>query len=243
MHRNGMFRQLELLKCGVGISKQDLKDWLLGEHAGRLLRLPGQQDVRVYFTHDESIFGPPFCDCFIECYFRDRGSLQKAFESTVMKSHFTELEKRSFRRENGLQITWAEENVVEIPGGARRIHTDKGKFCQMGTLRCAPGMTVDQLRTWWLEEHAETGKHLAGLKWYTILFPLRDAPCGPPGFDGYASVWYDSVQELKEAAGSRIMQGQMEDVRRHHMDQPELSKVVLADEHILRENRGGKGQP
>ena len=132
-----------------------------------------------------------------------------------------------------LRIVWAEENIIEIPNGPRTMHEQKGKFCQMGTLRCPPGMSVADLRKWWLDEHAETGKHLAGLKWYTVLFPLRDAPGGAPPFDGYASVWYDSVGELQAAAGSKIMAGQMEDVRRHNMDSPDLSKVVLADEYII----------
>lgn len=233
MYHKGMFRQLELLKCSSRMTKQDLTKWLLDEHSFSLRKLPGLKDLRIYFTHEESLFGPPFCDCFVEYYFQNRNSLQKAYDSGVMRSHLGELAKRGFEKGPHLQIVWSEENIIEIPNGPKTIHEDKGKYCQMGTLRCSSGMSIAELKKWWLEEHAETGKHLAGLKWYTVLFPARDAPWGIPPFDGYASVWYDSVDELKTAAGSEIMQGQMEDVRRHNMDNPELSKVVLADEYII----------
>jgi uncharacterized protein (TIGR02118 family) len=151
----------------------------------------------------------------------------------MTKSHLAQLAERGFERDTSLQIAWAQENIIEIPAGPRTMHAGLGKYCQMGTLKCPVGMSLAELKKWWLEEHAETGKYLEGLKWYTVLFPERETPLGPPPFDGYASVWYDSVSALQKAAASSIMQGQMEDVRKHNMDRPDLSKVVLADEHII----------
>ena len=232
MYRKGMFRHLEVLTCASRTNRKAMTEWLLHEYSLGIRALPGLKDLRIYITHEQSIFGPPFCDSFVECYFQDRSALDKAAKTDTMTAHIEELGRRGFVRGSNLQIVWAEENIIEIPAGPRKMHGESGKFCQMGTLRCSPGMSVTELRRWWLEEHAETGKHLLGLKWYTVLFPIRDTPWGPPPFDGYASVWYDSVSELKAAAASKIMQGQMQDVRRHNMDSPELSKVVLADEHI-----------
>jgi hypothetical protein len=233
MHRKGMFRQLELLHCPTARTRDKSEDWLTGEHSILMKKLPGLEDLRIYFTHVESIFGPPFCDCFLECYFQDRRTLEKAHDSEIMKSHLDELKANGFAKATSPHIVWAEENIIEIPEGPRAMHHNKGKYCQMGTLKCSHGMPVSELKRWWLEEHAETGKHLEGLQWYTVLFPVKDAPYGVPPFDGYASVWYDSVEALKKAAVSKIMQGQMEDVRRHKMDRPDLSKVVLADEYII----------
>jgi uncharacterized protein (TIGR02118 family) len=233
MYHKGMCRHLEVLTCAPRTGRKAVTEWLLGEHSFAMRALPGLKDLRIYVSHEQSIFGPPFCDCFVECYFQDRRALEEAAKSDAMRSHLEELGRRGFKSGENLQVVWAEENIIDIPNGPRKIHDDTGKFCQMGTLRCAPGMSVADLKKWWLEEHAETGKHLLGLKWYTVLMTMKDAPWGLPPFDGYASVWYDTVAECKAAAASEIMQGQMEDVRRHNMDSPELSKVVLADEHII----------
>jgi uncharacterized protein (TIGR02118 family) len=233
MHHRGEYRQLEILRCPPAAGKSELKRWVLAEQSPYARRIPGASQCRIYIPHDESIFGKPFCDCFAEYYFPRRTALENAFHSTEMKSHREELRGRGYIDDRHLQIVWAEEHIIEIPGGPRTMHMEKGKFCQMGTLRRPPGMSAADLRAWWIEEHAETGKLLKGLRWYTVLFPLHDTPFGLPPFDGYASVWYDSVEELKEAAGSEIMKKQMEDVRRHNMDDPSLSKVVLADEFIV----------
>ncbi len=234
MYKKGMYRQLQIIKCPLNMNKTKFKNWLIHTHIEIGKNVPGLKDYRVYITHEKSIFGPPLWDAFEEFYFESLETLKQAFESSKMKTQIEDIKKHGIDGLSMFQSVWAEEYIIEIPDGPKSIHTGKGMFCQMGTLKCPPGMSKHDLKLWWLDTHAETGKYLEGLKWYTVLFPLENTPFGPPPFDGYAAVWFDSVDALIRSSKSEIMKGQMEDVRKHKMDDPDLSKVVLADELIIK---------
>jgi hypothetical protein len=230
MYKKGMYRQLQIMKCPPYMNKTNFKNWLLYTHVEIGKKMPGLKDYRVYITHEKSIFGPPAWDAFEEFYFDSLKGLKQGFESSIMKDQIEDIKKRGIDGSSMFQSVWAEENIIDIPNGPNTFHTEKGMYCQMGTLKCPAGMSKNDLKTWWLNTHAETGKYLEGLKWYTVLFPLENTPLGPPPFDGYAAVWFDSVDALIRSSRSEIMKGQMEDVRKHKMDDPVLSKVVLADQ-------------
>jgi hypothetical protein len=233
MYTKGMYRQLQILKCPPNTNKTALKNWLFPNHVEIVKKIPGLKDYRVYVTHDESIFGPPSWDAFEEFHFENLETLTQAYESGAMRNQIEDIKKYGIDEPSLFQSVWAEEYIIAIPNGPKTIHTGKGKYCQMGTLKCPPGMSKNELKLWWLDEHAETGKFLEGLKWYTVSFPLENTPFETSPFDGYAAVWFDSIVELIKSSRSEIMKGQMDDVRNHNMDDPGLSKVVLADEFII----------
>ena len=108
----------------------------------------------------------------------------------------------------------------------------KGQFRQMGTIKTPPGMTKQELRDWWFE-HARRFKHLERMKWYTVLFTLEDNPFGPPPFDGYAEIWFESLDDLKIAFESGTEQAALDHVKEYGLWDPRYIQEVWAEEHVI----------
>jgi uncharacterized protein (TIGR02118 family) len=119
----------------------------------------------------------------------------------------------------------------------------RGKYKQMGSIKCPPHMSKDGLKDWWLNFHSINGRLVPGLKYYTINFTLDDSPFGVPPFDGYADNLFESIELLKEGGTSDVMKEQIEDVRKHKLDDPTLCKIAWAEEYIIDVPNGLKEQP
>jgi uncharacterized protein (TIGR02118 family) len=81
----------------------------------------------------------------------------------------------------------------------------------------ADGMSKDDFRQWWLEEHAPLARQLPELRRAVFnLVTTADAP-----FDGVTELWFDSRRSFEEAYAS------------------ELGKRVVADSlaHVSRRER------
>lgn len=75
-----------------------------------------------------------------------------------------------------------------------------------------PGMTAEAFRKVWLEEHAPLVRHVAGVRHYTLSFPMSepsrpDVPTLelPAGVDAIAELWYDDLQTMQRATSSPEM--------------------------------------
>lgn len=95
----------------------------------------------------------------------------------------------------------------------------------LGLLKRPEGMTVEEFRGWWLEEHAPKVKKWAGLKAYNINLTLADdAP-----FDGVAEVWFESEQEAREVFDTA--EGQV--ARASATSNSSQIVILLAEEHVI----------
>lgn len=88
-----------------------------------------------------------------------------------------------------------------------------------------PGMTFEELKDWWLGPHAAIGKRMPGLKKYVVSLAIpTPADMLVPGeksidYDGIAELWFDSLDDLRQAQKSAVMQEALNDVKTHRIDQ------------------------
>jgi uncharacterized protein (TIGR02118 family) len=72
-------------------------------------------------------------------------------------------------------------------------------------LKCKPGMTIQDMRERWVQEHTKLSARLPGLKGYRINLAIPTQPNGdPPLYDGTAELWWDSLEEMEAAFASSI---------------------------------------
>ena len=108
----------------------------------------------------------------------------------------------------------------------------KGMYRQMGMIKTPPHMTKKDRKDWWFE-HAIRFKHLERMKWYTVLFTLEDNPFGAPPFDGYAEIWFESLDDLKQAFYSDTEQEALKHVREYGLFDPKYLQSVWAEEYVI----------
>lgn len=235
MHKKGIYRQMGLLKKPSYMGKKEFKNWLLNIHAEKGKYLPNLKRYAFYIAL-ESIpeLNPPAHDAYAEAWFESLDDLNKAYKSDIMKGQIEDVNMKYKGEENRLvQVVWSEEFNIVIPGGLESIPQKKNMFCQMGHIKCPSHMSKQELKDWWLNVHAETGKYLEGLKWYTVCFTIDDSPLGTPPFDGYGEIWFENYEALKASFQSNIMKDQFEDAKKHKMDDPKLHKVVVAEQYLI----------
>ncbi len=58
-------------------------------------------------------------------------------------------------------------------------------------LKRKEGMTLEEFRTWALEEHVELGKKIPGMRHYRMNVVLEDNPATP---DAVSEMWFDNME-------------------------------------------------
>lgn len=70
-------------------------------------------------------------------------------------------------------------------------------------LKRKPGMTLEQFKVRWVDQHTKLSAKMPGLKGYYININLPDQPSnGEPNYDGTAELWWDSVEAMEAAFAS-----------------------------------------
>jgi len=64
-------------------------------------------------------------------------------------------------------------------------------------------MTLEEFRTWWVDEHAPMARQLPGVR--RIVFNLVDA-AADVDVDGITELWFDSAEEFQNAYATEIGQ-------------------------------------
>jgi len=62
-----------------------------------------------------------------------------------------------------------------------------------GIVKRPEGVTKDELKTWWLEEHAQKVARWPGLVKYCINLSVTD----DQRYDGLAEIWFDSKESME----------------------------------------------
>jgi uncharacterized protein (TIGR02118 family) len=72
-------------------------------------------------------------------------------------------------------------------------------------LKRKPGMTMDEFRERWVDEHTKLSSKLPGLKGYRINLATDSQPNGAvPLYDGTAELWWDSEAEMEASFATQI---------------------------------------
>lgn len=69
------------------------------------------------------------------------------------------------------------------------------------SLKRKPGMTQDEFRSFWLEDHAPKVARLPGLRRYTVDICVDDGDESRQA-DGFAVVWFDDADAFRTGFGS-----------------------------------------
>lgn len=81
-------------------------------------------------------------------------------------------------------------------------------------LKAAPGMTREEFRRRWIEGHAPFVLRFPNLKGYRINIAIDEyrATDGELPYDGTAELWWDSLEDMREAFDSPTARAAVEDV-------------------------------
>lgn len=72
-------------------------------------------------------------------------------------------------------------------------------------LRRKPGMTMEEFKTRWVEEHVKISARMPGLLGYRInIATERQENNADPLFDGTAELWWNSVEDMEAAFATEI---------------------------------------
>jgi hypothetical protein len=233
MYKRGMYKQMGSIKCPSHMSKDELKDWWLNFHSinGRLV--PGLKYYTINFTLDDSPFGLPPFDGYADNSFDTFDLLKAGGNSDIMNEQIEDVKEHKLDDPSLCQIAWLEEYIINTPDGLKERPHKSGMYKQMEIIKCPSHMTKHELKDWWFNDHIKNGRKLHGLQWYNVNFTIEDTPFGPPSFDGYAEIWFENLETLKQAYNSEIMRVQIENIAKHNLNDSEVTEVVWAESNIV----------
>jgi hypothetical protein len=108
----------------------------------------------------------------------------------------------------------------------------KADYRQIITIKCPEGLSTQDLKKWWFGR-AERLKYLPGLKWYTINFTLNSSPFGPPPFNGFEEMWFGTIEDLKNAYDTGLMQNSFMEIKDNGFDKPGFFQAAWLEENIV----------
>lgn len=112
-------------------------------------------------------------------------------------------------------------------------------YRQLIAFKCPPYMSKETLKEWLLE-HSQKAKYLPGLRWYTLCFTFDkiDYSDGSPGeplqFDAFEEMYFHSLDALKKAYESNIMQSELAHMAEDKLDYPGLFNGVWAEANVIK---------
>lgn len=102
----------------------------------------------------------------------------------------------------------------------------------VATVKRPPAMTRSELREWWFGKHASTAKRLPGLKKYVISLAV-DSWQEEPQYDGIAELWFDSMDDLREALDSAVFS----ELRKDLTENKVTVVRIFTEEHVIVDSR------
>lgn len=106
-------------------------------------------------------------------------------------------------------------------------------YKQLITLKCPPGMTKEDLRRWWFE-HAKRCKDIKNLKLYTVVFTEEETFGPQKPFDGFEEMWFETLDDLKEAFESSIWQKELYDMALKWLYHPSYFQGIWEEGYIVK---------
>ena len=112
-------------------------------------------------------------------------------------------------------------------------------YRQLLTFKCPDSMKIQKLQEW-SKAHASRVRFLPQLRWYTICYTFDkiDNSDGSPGeplrFDVFEEMYFNSIEDLKYAYDSDIMQQELSAMHVENLDDPALFNGVWAEANIIK---------
>lgn len=219
-----MVKFVAFLRKPLEMSPDDLRDWWLGGHA-RLTRegFPGLKKYVICLA-----VGPEGrqADGMAEMWFDSLDTLKKGLQSEVMAQLVKDCQSHKISLAAEM---WNEEFEQKPLPGAKDPTPDMVKFISI--LKRPAGMTVEELKDWWLGGHARyTRENVKGLRKYIVNLAI-----GPRGDqvkwsnkgvecegDGIAEMWFDDVPAIRNFLVSPELKNLVKDA----MDDHGMTEVV-----------------
>ena len=100
----------------------------------------------------------------------------------------------------------------------------------IAAIKRLPQMPHEEFVRYWLEEHSKLASQTPHLRRYVINIVDRSFfPRNEPPFDGFAEMWFDTVEEMNEGMAWRKTDGLREDEKKFI---GEIQGVVVR-EHVI----------
>lgn len=117
-------------------------------------------------------------------------------------------------------------------------------------LKRKPGMTREQFKKRWVEEHTKISSRLPGVRGYRINIATARQPAGTgdePIYDGTAEMWWDSIDDMEASFDSEIgklagADGDAFTVVRQHLYTEEFDIIPGPGKPALRRLTGRTGR-
>ncbi len=71
-------------------------------------------------------------------------------------------------------------------------------------LKRKPGMTMEEFKKRWVEEHTKISAQLPGLLGYRINIAIEKQETDEPLYDGTAELWWNSLEEMQASFATEI---------------------------------------
>ena len=100
-----------------------------------------------------------------------------------------------------------------------------------------PGMSREEFGRYWTTTHADKGKRVPGVVRYVVNHAPDLSGSGRElAYDGFAEVWFDSIDDMRAAAASPAQRVVLD-------DEPNLFDIstrfaVIVEEHVITDRRG-----
>jgi uncharacterized protein (TIGR02118 family) len=100
---------------------------------------------------------------------------------------------------------------------------------RVSLIRRRPGMTFEEFRRYWLNEHATLSSRVSTLRKYVINVVDREH-CPDAEWDGFSELWFDNIDALKQAYEGPFAEA----IRADDANFIGAASVLFVEEHIVR---------
>ena len=221
-----MVKVLTLLKRKAGMPVEEFQRYWLERHPEVVVRLPGvRRYVQSHTVASSYAKGQPAYDGLAEVWADDTAALRAMTQSPANAAVVAD--EARFLDRGAMTFLLTEERVI-VEG---KPGPDAVKAVEFLSRR--PGTSVEDFRRHWQERHAPILARIPGLRRAVLSAPRASAyEAGRvPAHDGVTSLWFDSADALRSAAGLPDYAAAVAD--RAAFLAPGQPPFILTREHVI----------
>ena len=219
-----MLKAITLIKRNASLTVEEFQDYWLQRHVAVIRRLPGiRRYVQNHPLPENYRQGEPPYDGIAELW----GDTSRTFRELAADSAYAAVlaDEAVFIDRNALGLLLTSETTLRsgpIPAAGVKL---------IELFRRRSGTTVSEFQRVWGEIHAGLVTRLPGVCCYIQSLPRPGgyASARPPAYDGQASLWFASRDDLRQAMNSGVYTDIMKDWR----NWIETRISLVCREHVL----------
>jgi uncharacterized protein (TIGR02118 family) len=208
---------------------------------------PTHDGVSMFWYDDlQALLNPPPSPTLVEAIPESEGVI---YDWYVRSSRYGPPEKLTLAEAVGMDDRQLFDRSTEWPIAQRRIsvvgsehvvvdgQTTPSMVKAVYMVARRPGLSLAEFRSHWLEDHAELGSRLPGLRRYVLNPGIADAErVRPSTHDGFAEIWFEDLGALQEATRSEAWSSLQADAHELFADPVGL---VIARERVQKNTPAG----